>query len=1180
ELAATAPVTIRVTNADDPGRVALSPETARVGVEMTATLLDEDGVRNAGRKRRWQRSRNGSSWNDIGTGRMYNPVTGDAGRWLRVVFTYSDRHGPGKRAVSDSVRVLAANAAPAFGKDAYERSVPENSPGGTRVGKPVTATDEDGDDLDYVILGEGDGAPFEIDGTTGRITVAEGAALNYESGDTLFTVRVEASDGELADTASVTIRVKDADDPGEVSLGPEMARVGVELAATLTDEDGVRSAGRKRRWQRSANGNSWNEIATGGAYNPVAADEGRWLRAVFTYTDGHGPGKRAVSDAVKVLPANAAPSFGAAFEREVPENSPAGTKVGAPVAATDPDNASLSYSFAEGGDEALFGIDASTGQIAVAEGAALDHEGGDTLLAVRVEASDGELADTASVTIRVTNADDPGTIALSADVARVGERLTATLMDEDRSVERSKMRTWQRSPDGAAWTMIVQGAERRFYTPAEADRGKYLRAVFTYTDGHGPGKRAESAAVMVVGAATPVVSFGAESYAAAPGGSADVAVLLSPAASSALAIEVVAGDSTHTVTFRSGASAGTLSLGTAGLSAGDTLAVRFGDLPEGVAIGVPATTRIVVAAVAGDRVSRSVAEDGSPTELEVEYAQAEYSAVAGGPGTEIDVRVSPAADRRVAVPLTAMHASSVESMLPDSVVFEPGDSLAAFMLEVPAGTGSGLLALAFGALPEAVSAGAVASATVDIADHDPGPLRDEAFDLGLAVFGRAVAEGARQAVGARIDAVMRPAGSGSGAGVPGSAAEWAGRAAGTLASLTGVPLGASSATDMIRRSGSVDLPTGREAVRRLLPSVSFSTALGPQSQEGRPRIGLWAEGSAQSFRGEPGIGYDGGLRALTVGADARIGSSALLGVSLMRSDGDLDYSRHSTKGSMGHGMNSVHPYLFLRPSPGIGLWAMAGYGTGDVRDGNRHGDSGASLRMLSGGVKVPLARSGAFGLALNGDAFTVGMSAEDGQREGAASRARALLEASWTAGGLKLTTQAGARYDGGDADTGGGAETGASIGYAGRGLDLDLRGRLAFGSGNHREWGAALRLAFDPGTRGEGFRLVVSPKHGHDRNGIHGLLGGNALQRMAPADGYDREWRLDAEAGYAMKDDRTGGALDGYTRLSAGARGRSLSVGTGYRVGRIVRIGLEGSRTAIPGQTRALGLRLGVDLVF
>ncbi|MYA10595.1 MAG: autotransporter outer membrane beta-barrel domain-containing protein, partial [Gemmatimonadetes bacterium] len=653
----------------------------------------------------------------------------------------------------------------------------------------------------------------------------------------------------------------------------------------------------------------------------------------------------------------------------------------------------------------------------------------------------------------------------------------------------------------------------------------------------------------------------------------------SPAGSSALAIEVVAGDSTHTVTFRSGAGAGTLSVGTAGLSAGDTLAIRFGDLPEGVAVGVPAATRIVVAAVAGDRISRSVAEDGSPTELEVEYVQAEYTAVAGGPGTEITLRANPAADRRVAVPLTATHASSVESMLPDSVVFEPGDSLAAFMLEVPAGTGSGLLALGFGALPEAVSAGAVASATVDIADHDPGVLRDEAFDLGLAVFGRAVAEGARQAVGARIDAVMRPAGSVSGTGMPGSAAEWVGRAAGTLASLSGVSLSASSAADMIRRSDSVDLPSGREAVRRLLPSLSFATALGPQSLEGRPRIGLWAEGSAQSFRGDPaGADYDGGLRALTVGADARIGSSALLGVSLMRSDGDLDYSRHSAKGSMGHGMNSVHPYLFLQPSPGIGLWAMAGYGSGDVWDGNRHGDTGASLRMLSGGVKVPLARSGAFGLALGGDAFAVGMSAEDGQREGAASRARAMLEASWTGGGLKLATQAGARYDGGDADTGGGAETGASVGYAGRGLDLDLRGRLAFGSGSHREWGAALRLAFDPGTRGEGFRLVVSPRHGHDKNGIHGLMDARTLRMMTPTAG--RDWRLDAEAGYGFKNPGGEGALDGYTRLSADGRNRAWSFGSRYGVSRTLRLGIEGSRNQLPGQDPSLGLRVALDFTF
>ncbi|MCY3599093.1 MAG: cadherin domain-containing protein, partial [Gemmatimonadetes bacterium] len=413
ELADTASVTIRVTNADDPGTVTLDPEVARVGVEMTATLTDEDGVRGGGTSRKWQRSANGSAWNDVGRGRMYNPVTSDAGRWLRVVFTYSDRHGPGKWAVSAALKVQPGNAAPSFAEDAYEREVPENSPGGTAVGEPVTATDGDNDDLTYAFVPGGAEVPFEIDGETGRIAVAEDVALNYESGDTLHAVRVEARDGTLADTATVTIRVTNADDPGTVTLDPEVARVGVEMTATLTDEDGVRNAGRQRRWQRSANGNSWNEVGRGRMYNPVTADEGKWLRLVITYSDGHGSGKRAVSAAVKVLPANARPSFGAAYEREVPENSPGGTNVGAPVAATDPDSPSLSYSFAEGGDEALFGIVEATGQITVADGAALDYESGDTLLAVRVEASDGELADTASVKIRVTNADDPGKIALS-----------------------------------------------------------------------------------------------------------------------------------------------------------------------------------------------------------------------------------------------------------------------------------------------------------------------------------------------------------------------------------------------------------------------------------------------------------------------------------------------------------------------------------------------------------------------------------------------------------------------------------------------------------------------------------------------------------------------------------------------------------------------------------------------
>ena len=1183
-LADTAAVTIRVTDVPAPGRPDAPVVTGgaeQVAVSWSAPANEGPAVTNYDLR---YRAKADGAWTDVsGLGSVLkHAITGlEAGAAYLVQVRAESSEGVGAWSESGEGTAEAANKAPSFDEDAYERSVPENSAGGTVVGDPVTATDGDGDDVTYSFLAGGAKALFEIEAATGLIAVAEGAVLDYESGDRIHELRVVASDGTLADTAAVTIRVTDVPAPGRpdapvVTGGVEQ----VSVSWSAPSNTGPAITSYDLRYRGVGGTGAWTDVSGLGSvltHTIAGLDAGTTYTVQVRAESSEGASEWSESGEGTTAPANKAPSFDAdAYERSVPENSAAGTAVGEPVTATDADGDDVTYSFVAGGGDAPFEIDGSSGRITVAADAALDYESGDTVHEVRVVASDGTLADTAAVTIRVANGDDPGRITLSPEVARTGKPLVARLVDQDGPLNLSVRHRWEFSADGGASWTAIPGAPHHVYVPLVSHAGKWLRVVFTYTDGHGPGKRAESAAIAVVGAFTPVVSFGAESYTVASGGSADIAVLLSPAASSALAVEVVAGDSTHTVTFQSGASSGGLAIGTAGLSASDTLDVRFGTLPEGVVVGVPATTRIVVAAVAGDRVSRSVVQDGSPTELEVEYAQAAYAAVAGGPGTEILLRVSPAADRRVAVPLTATHAVSAEPALPDSVVFEPGDSVAAFRLDVPAGTAPGLLALGFGALPEAVGAGAVASATVDIAAPDTGALDDEAFDVGLAVLGRAVAEGAQQAIGARIDAVMRPEHTGSAA--PGSAAEWAGRAAGTLASVAGLPVGASSPADMAPRSGSLEPPTGREAAERLLPRVSFATALGPQNERGRPRIGLWAEGSTQSFRGEPGgIGYDGGLRALTVGADARIGSSALLGVSVMRSDGDLDYGHRSADRPLGHAMNSVHPYLFLQPSPRIGLWAMAGYGSGDVGDDDRNGDSGASLRMLSGGVRVPLARTGALGLALTGDAFTVGMRADADAREGSASRARALLEASWTSGGLSLTTQAGARYDGGDADTGAGAETGASVGYAGHGLDLDLRGRLALGSGRHREWGTALRLAFDPGTRGEGFRLAVSPRNGRDQSGVHGLMDGGTFQTMTPA--TRQNWRLDAEAGYGLKNPG-GGALDGYTRLSAGAGNRAWSLGTGYRVSQTMRLGIEGSRTLSPGQPGGLALRLALDYKF
>ena len=387
------------------------------------------------------------------------------------------------------------NRPPAFTEgSSTTRTVAENTGAGMNVGGPVRATDRDGDTLTYTLSGT-DASSFSIGSRTGQVTVGTGTVLDYET-KASYTITVTATDPDNAsDTISVTVTVGNVEEQGTVTLNPDRPLVGTALTASLTDPDGG-VTGETWQWSRSdAADGTFTGIggATRASYTPVEADEGMYLKITVTYTDGHGPDKTATASAMVPPPSNSPPRFSeTAPTRSIAENSAAGTAVGAPVRATDPDGDSLTYTLG-GSDAATFSIGRTSGQLMAR--AALDYETKPSY-SVGVTARDNKGgSDTSTVAVAVTNVEEQGTVTLNPDRPLVGTALTASLTDPDGGVAGETWR-WSRS-DAADGTFTgIGGATRASYTPVEADDGMYLKITVTYTDGHGPNKTATAGAMV------------------------------------------------------------------------------------------------------------------------------------------------------------------------------------------------------------------------------------------------------------------------------------------------------------------------------------------------------------------------------------------------------------------------------------------------------------------------------------------------------------------------------------------------------------------------------------------------------------------------------------------------------------------------------------------------------------
>ena len=192
-------------------------------------------------------------------------------------------------------------------RSSYQFSVDENAPEGAVVDL-AAAGDADGDSLTYSVSGAGAAKfnnVFNLNASTGEITVRSGADIDYESSDKSYSITVSVTDGEDASgevesppttdaTTSVRIEVINIDDPGIITLSTTAPRVGSALTASISDQDGTPLL-TKAQWSRAPRADALfidldgaNHYAPQRAesnYTPTAADQGKYLKVTLTYAE-------------------------------------------------------------------------------------------------------------------------------------------------------------------------------------------------------------------------------------------------------------------------------------------------------------------------------------------------------------------------------------------------------------------------------------------------------------------------------------------------------------------------------------------------------------------------------------------------------------------------------------------------------------------------------------------------------------------------------------------------------------------------------------------------------------------------------------------------------------------------------------------------------------------------------
>jgi len=324
--------------------------------------------------------------------------------------------------------------------------------------------------------------------------------------------------------------------------------------------------------------------------------------------------------------------------------------------------------------------------------------------------------------------------------------------------------------------------------------------------------------------------------------------------------------------------------------------------------------------------------------------------------------------------------------------------------------------------------------------------------------------------------------------------------------------------------------TGRDLLTGTSFAVKGDTAGGGVSS-------LWGRGVLSGFKGvADDVTLDGQVASGMLGADWSAGDWTA-GILVSHARGEGDYGSPQGGGTVESTLSGLYPYGRYRLTGRISLWGVAGYGRGETRfmaEGAADEVSAdLDLAMAAGGgsgVVLAPGASGGLELAVNAEAMAVRTktaAAPDVLLAETVQTQRVGLGVVGKWHGLELnggrwtpSLETAVRLDGGDAETGFGADIGAGLAWAApeQGLEGELQARrlLVHKDKSLRDYGftASLTWAREPSSdRGPSFRLRQA-LGATAAGGMDALLSRETLAGFA-AD--NEPWRrLEARLGYGI----------------------------------------------------------------